>query len=241
MRLNRQRLNPQGSDAMNNKSVLRIGAVIASGFVIPVAVLAASSDASVDAGVVGDWKTTYLTSTGSWKKVWTIKADGKFSMVNDPLAGGDSFSSEGTVIFRNAHCEMQSSSGSTSSASYYLCDYNHLSIDSPFGISNWTRVTENDKRSSVESALQHNNKGVTLFKDGHWTEAIKEHCQACREDPTNTVFRTNLSAALLFFGNILYADGKFEQAGDQFRQALLADPNNQDAANGLHKIENRRI
>lgn len=78
--------------------------------------------------------------------------------------------------------------------------------------------------------LDHNNRGVEYGRRGLWQQAIAEHETALNGDPENPQFRTNLSAALLKYGQSLASQKKWPQAASHLRQALYVDPNNQDAA-----------
>ncbi|HEY9681663.1 MAG TPA: tetratricopeptide repeat protein [Oculatellaceae cyanobacterium] len=78
--------------------------------------------------------------------------------------------------------------------------------------------------------LDHNNRGVEYGRRGLWPQAIAEHETALNGDPENPQFRTNLSAALLKYGQSLASQKKWPQAASHLRQALYVDPNNQDAA-----------
>ncbi|MDR3614251.1 MAG: tetratricopeptide repeat protein [Candidatus Obscuribacterales bacterium] len=83
------------------------------------------------------------------------------------------------------------------------------------------------------SPLDHNNKAVEYGQKGMWAQAISEHEIALNGDPENTQFKTNLSGALLRYGQALAAKSNWNQAIHEFREALYIDPNNADAANNL--------
>jgi tetratricopeptide (TPR) repeat protein len=83
------------------------------------------------------------------------------------------------------------------------------------------------------SPLDHNNKAVEYGQKGMWAQAISEHEIALNGDPENTQFKTNLSGALLRYGQALSAKSNWNQAIHEFREALYIDPNNADAANNL--------
>jgi tetratricopeptide (TPR) repeat protein len=83
------------------------------------------------------------------------------------------------------------------------------------------------------SPLDHNNRGVELGSKGHWPDAIREHEIALSMQAGNKEFRTNLSAAQLRYGNILFAKGDTYGAMKQFRGSLFVDPDNLPADEGL--------
>lgn len=83
------------------------------------------------------------------------------------------------------------------------------------------------------SPLDHNNRGVELGSKGHWPDAIREHEIALSMQPGNKEFRTNLSAAQLRYGNLLFSKGDTYGAMKQFRGALFVDPDNLPADEGL--------
>jgi tetratricopeptide (TPR) repeat protein len=85
------------------------------------------------------------------------------------------------------------------------------------------------------SPLDHNNKGVAYGQRGSWEQAISEHEIALNGDPFNTSFKTNLSAALLRYGQALAAKKDWGKAIHELREAQYVDPNNADAANLLDK------
>jgi tetratricopeptide (TPR) repeat protein len=85
------------------------------------------------------------------------------------------------------------------------------------------------------SPLDHNNKGVQYGQRGAWEQAISEHEIALNGDPFNTSFKTNLSAALLRYGQALAAKKDWGKAIHELREAQYVDPNNADAANLLDK------
>jgi tetratricopeptide (TPR) repeat protein len=82
-------------------------------------------------------------------------------------------------------------------------------------------------------AISHNNRAVELACKGFWKEAIKEHEAALKEDPSNRIFKRNLSAACLRYGNSLRED-----AIKQYKRALEVDPDNKDAAEKLKELVN---
>jgi tetratricopeptide (TPR) repeat protein len=83
------------------------------------------------------------------------------------------------------------------------------------------------------SPLDHNNKAVEYGQKGMWPQAISEHETALNGDPENGQFKTNLSGALLRYGQVLAGKSNWNQAIHEFREALYIDPNNADAANSL--------
>ena len=81
--------------------------------------------------------------------------------------------------------------------------------------------------------LDHNNRGVEYGRRGLWPQAIAEHETALNGDPENPQFKTNLSAALLKYGQVLASKKQYGTAISKLREAMYVDPNNQDAANLL--------
>lgn len=73
---------------------------------------------------------------------------------------------------------------------------------------------------------EHNNRGVELGNKGLWQDAIREHELALGAEPDNQTFRTNLSAAQLRFGDMLFNKKDFYNAIKQYRGSLYVDPNN---------------
>jgi tetratricopeptide (TPR) repeat protein len=77
--------------------------------------------------------------------------------------------------------------------------------------------------------IEHNNRAVELGSKGLWPDAIREHETALQMDPNNKEFRTNLSAAQLRYGDLLFAKHDYYNAIKQYRGALYVDPNNAPA------------
>ncbi len=73
---------------------------------------------------------------------------------------------------------------------------------------------------------EHNNRGVELGNKGLWQDAIREHELALGAEPDNQTFRTNLSAAQLRYGDMLFNKKDFYHAAIQYRGALYVDPGN---------------
>ncbi len=90
------------------------------------------------------------------------------------------------------------------------------------------------KTPDPKTALEHNNRGIEYGKIGLWVNAIKEHSLALLEDPTNKIFRTNLSSAHLQYGDVLLKKGELLEAKAQFHAALYVDPDNKTAAAKLN-------
>ncbi|PWT94887.1 MAG: hypothetical protein C5B53_12245 [Candidatus Melainabacteria bacterium] len=84
-----------------------------------------------------------------------------------------------------------------------------------------------------DNGLEHNNLGVILGMKGSWDEAIKEHEAALMAEPTNKVFRVNLSSVHLRYGKSLLQKQDYPNAENQFRRAMFVDPNNLEAKKGL--------
>ena len=194
---------------------------------------ASSADNVTDQSLIGSWGTFLVKPDGTWRVTWKIEADGSYTMTDSPLNGGDAFGSSGTVNFSKGLCLIKANGKEIPPVPYYKSDASHLTIESMFGVSTWSRVIGPERTdyfsSQFHSAQKHNNNGVGLGAQGKWEEALKEHHEACYECPTNMLFRTNLSAAHLNYGRILIKEKKDELAREQFRQALLADPMNSDA------------
>jgi hypothetical protein len=202
---------------------------------------ASSDDNITDQSLIGSWKTLLVKPDGTWLVTWKIEADGSYTMTDSPLNGGDAFGSSGTVNFSKGLCLIKANGKEIPTVPYYKSDASHLTIESMFGVSTWSRVVGPEQTdyfsSQFHSAQQHNNNGVGLGAQGKWQEALKEHYEACYECPTNTTFRTNLSAAHLNYGRTLVKEKKDELAREQFRQALLADPMNNDALVAMANLE----
>lgn len=86
---------------------------------------------------------------------------------------------------------------------------------------------------AMMNPLDHNNRGVEYGRRGLWPQAIAEHEVALNGDPENPQFKTNLSAALLKYGQVLASKKDWGHAISKLREAMYVDPNNQDAANLL--------
>lgn len=88
----------------------------------------------------------------------------------------------------------------------------------------------NAGKQYLQSAMDANNKGVALGGQGRWNEAIIQHEQACKIDPNNKMFRTNLSSARTIFGKQRFAQKDYVNAAHMFRKALTAAHDNAMAA-----------
>lgn len=81
--------------------------------------------------------------------------------------------------------------------------------------------------------LEWNNRAVELGNKGLWADAIKHHEEAIRQLNPFTYeydnFKQNLSGACLRFGDKLMGQKKYYEASVQYRKALYADPNNDQA------------
>ncbi len=94
------------------------------------------------------------------------------------------------------------------------------------------------KTPDPKTALQHNNRGVECSSKGLWKNAIREHRLALLEDPTNKIFRTNLSFAHLQYGEVLQKKEEILEAMAQLHAALYVDPDNKTAKEKLKDIGN---
>lgn len=81
-------------------------------------------------------------------------------------------------------------------------------------------------KKAQQTALEANNRGVALGKQGRWTDAISAHETAVQYDPANKQYRINLSAARCAFGQARLAAKDFDGAAGLFRKALAAAPDN---------------
>ena len=97
------------------------------------------------------------------------------------------------------------------------------------------RAENSDSLRTSEPALGHNNRGVELGSKERWDEAIKEHESALKEDPNNKIFKCNLSAAYLKYGDFLRA-----KAIKQYERAIEVNPNNQSASDNLKELMESR-
>jgi tetratricopeptide (TPR) repeat protein len=90
-------------------------------------------------------------------------------------------------------------------------------------------------KKAMQAALEANNRGVALGKQGHWVEAIQAHESACQLDPTSKQYRINLSAARCTFGQTRLSARDYNAAAGLFRKALAAAPDNSMAAKLLNE------
>lgn len=98
------------------------------------------------------------------------------------------------------------------------------------------QAAENAQRAKVEqfssvkkqqdSAVHANNRGVAMGQQRRWQEAISAHEQAVQIEPSNKQFSINLSAARTAYGQEKFSAGDYNTAGNLFRQALAAAPDN---------------
>ena len=84
--------------------------------------------------------------------------------------------------------------------------------------------------------VEHNNRGVELGGKGIWADAIREHELAVEQDPYDSRWRTNLSAAHLEHGKHLAGKGRSDLAAASFRRAMFVDPANAAADAELDKL-----
>ena len=90
-------------------------------------------------------------------------------------------------------------------------------------------------KKAVQAALEANNRGVALGKQGRWTEAIQAHENAVSLDPQNKQYRINLSAARCSFGQARLAAKDYNAAAGLFRKSLAAASDNGLAAKLLNQ------
>jgi tetratricopeptide (TPR) repeat protein len=88
----------------------------------------------------------------------------------------------------------------------------------------------NAGKQYLQSAVDANNRAVALANAGRFNEAIIQHEQACKIDPSNKTFRTNLSSARTIYGKQRLAQKDYSNAAHLFRKALTAAPDNAMAA-----------
>ena len=88
-----------------------------------------------------------------------------------------------------------------------------------------TEQVENIKKRQ-QTAVEHNSKAVAFGKQGRWVEAIEQHEEAVKLDPSNKQLRINLSAARTAFGQSRLAAGDLSTATAMFRKALAAASDN---------------
>lgn len=89
-------------------------------------------------------------------------------------------------------------------------------------------------KKAIQAALEANNRGVALGKQGKWNDAIQAHEMACQLDPTNKQYRINLSAARTTFGQERLTAKDYNAAAGLFRKALVAASDNGLAAKLLN-------
>ncbi|MBY0356867.1 MAG: tetratricopeptide repeat protein [Candidatus Obscuribacterales bacterium] len=95
--------------------------------------------------------------------------------------------------------------------------------------------SEQGKQKKAQSALEANNKGVALGKQGRFIEAIQAHLTAVETDPQNKQFRINLSAIRCAYGQERLNAKDYDAAAGLFRQALSAASDNGMAAKLLNE------
>lgn len=95
--------------------------------------------------------------------------------------------------------------------------------------------SEQGKQKRAQSALEANNKGVALGKQGRFIEAIQAHLAAVETDPQNKQFRINLSAIRCAYGQERLNAKDYDAAAGLFRQALSAASDNGMAAKLLNE------
>lgn len=97
----------------------------------------------------------------------------------------------------------------------------------------------NASKQALQSAIDANNHGYALGRAGRWIEAIAQHELACKLDPSNKQFRTNLSAARVGYGQVRLAQKDYSGAAHLFRKALTAAHDNAMAAKLLSEAIQR--
>ncbi len=91
----------------------------------------------------------------------------------------------------------------------------------------------------LQNAIDANNRGYAFGRAGRWNEAIAQHELACKLDPSNKQFRTNLSAARVGYGQVRLAQKDYSGAAHLFRKALTAAHDNAMAAKLLSEAIQR--
>lgn len=97
----------------------------------------------------------------------------------------------------------------------------------------------NASKQVLQNAIDANNHGYALGRAGRWNEAIAQHELACKLDPSNKQFRTNLSAARVGYGQVRLAQKDYSGAAHLFRKALTAAHDNAMAAKLLSEAIQR--
>ncbi|MFA6212252.1 MAG: tetratricopeptide repeat protein [Candidatus Obscuribacterales bacterium] len=97
----------------------------------------------------------------------------------------------------------------------------------------------NASKQTIQNAIDANNRGYALGRAGRWNEAIAQHELACKLDPSNKQFRTNLSAARVGYGQVRLAQKDYSGAAHLFRKALTAAHDNSMAAKHLNEAIQR--
>lgn len=99
------------------------------------------------------------------------------------------------------------------------------------------KKAEQDKvnagRQAQINAIEANNRAIALGKAKRWNEAISQHEQAVKLDPSNKQFRINLSAARCTYGIERMSQKDYQGAAHLFRKALTAIGDNALAAKNL--------
>lgn len=97
----------------------------------------------------------------------------------------------------------------------------------------------NASKQVLQNAIDANNRGYALGRAGRWNEAIAQHELACKLDPSNKQFRTNLSSARVCYGQQRLAQKDFSGSAHLFRKALTAAHDNSLAAKLLNEAIQR--
>jgi Flp pilus assembly protein TadD len=95
-------------------------------------------------------------------------------------------------------------------------------------------------RINPSFALAHNNLGAAMFRAGNLEKAIFHFKMATRLKPEDTDARNNLNKALVLkhyrFGNDYLANGKLDQAREQYQKAISIQPEFVPALKQLAKV-----
>ena len=97
----------------------------------------------------------------------------------------------------------------------------------------------NASKQTLQNAVEANNRGFALAGANRWNEAIAQHEIACKLDPSNKQFRTNLSAARVKYGQVRLGQKDYSGAAHLFRKALSAAHDNSFAAKLLNEAIQR--
>jgi tetratricopeptide (TPR) repeat protein len=85
------------------------------------------------------------------------------------------------------------------------------------------------KENPLTRSALHDDRGLQLGRDGHWTAAIKKYEKALDDEPDNQSYRVHLSIAHLNYANVLASKKKLSKATDEYKECLYLDPHNKQA------------